>query len=205
VASNDAFSVSDKSVAPKLDLTSQSPDPARFTSKVPRPGDTLEVHIDSIELNRDWGWGASIPTSGCLRRVQTAMVTPPHPTVCSFGVSTRAAEMRPWTCRTAGSAKSKVPIRLFFGTIGTAPAGKECISSLVQGRGANAGLQRGRHLESPCISRCSNGGVIHAGRWALRQGDGEIDGAAIETPFTVKFTVNLIRARKSTGRASQRQ
>jgi acetamidase/formamidase len=33
------------------------------------------------------------------------------------------------------------------------------------------------------------------------QGDGEIDGAAIETPFAVKFTVNLIKARRSTGRA----
>ena len=57
-ASNDAFSVSDKSVAPKLDLTKVNPQTGPFYIEGAEPGDTLEVHIDSIDLNRDWGWGA---------------------------------------------------------------------------------------------------------------------------------------------------
>src|SRR3979411_1976762 len=79
-ASNDAFSVSDKSVAPKLDLTKVNPQTGPFYIEGAEPGDTLEVHIDSIELNRDWGWGASIPYFGLLApEYKTAMVTPPAP------------------------------------------------------------------------------------------------------------------------------
>src|SRR5947207_15503989 len=79
-ASNDAFSVSDKSVAPKLDLTKVNPQIGPFYIEGAEPGDTLEVHIDNIELNRDWGWGASIPNFGLLApEYKTAMVTPPVP------------------------------------------------------------------------------------------------------------------------------
>ena len=79
-ASNDAFSVSDTSVAPKLDLTKVNPQTGPFYVEGAEPGDTLEVHIDSIELNRDWGWGASIPNFGLLApEYKTAMVTPPVP------------------------------------------------------------------------------------------------------------------------------
>src|ERR671937_1061427 len=50
-ASNDAFSVSDRSVAPKLDLTKVNPQTGPFYIEGAEPGDTLTVHIDSIELN----------------------------------------------------------------------------------------------------------------------------------------------------------
>jgi len=65
-ASNDVFSVSDKTVAEKLDLTKVNPQDRPVLHRGCRAGDTLEVHIDSIELNRDWGWGASIPNFGLL-------------------------------------------------------------------------------------------------------------------------------------------
>src|SRR4249919_2397791 len=47
-ASNDAFSVSDTSVAPKLDLTKVNPQTGPFYIEGAEPGDTLEVRIDSI-------------------------------------------------------------------------------------------------------------------------------------------------------------
>src|SRR5437016_11356009 len=91
----------------------------------------------------------------------------------------------------------EVPIRGFFGTIGTAPYGKECISSLVPGaHGANmdfnevvAGVTRHLPVFQP-------GALFMRGDGHSAQGDGEIDGAAIETPFTVKFTVNVIKGKK---------
>jgi amidase len=79
-ASNDVFSVSDKTVAAKLDLTKVNPQTGPFYVEGAEPGDTLVVHIDSIEPNRDWGWGASIPGFGLLApEYKTAMVTPPRP------------------------------------------------------------------------------------------------------------------------------
>ena len=66
-ASNDVFSVSDKTVSAKLDLTKVNPQTGPFYIEGAEPGDTLEVHIDNIDFNRDWGWGGSIPYFGRLR------------------------------------------------------------------------------------------------------------------------------------------
>src|ERR1700680_1696008 len=57
-ASNDVFSPSDKTVAAKLDLTKVNPQTGPFYVEGAEPGDTLVVHIDSIDLNREFGWGA---------------------------------------------------------------------------------------------------------------------------------------------------
>src|SRR5262245_28890188 len=76
-ASNDAFSPSDKTLAPKIDLTKVNPQTGPFYVEGAEPGDTLVVHIDSIDLNRDWGWGGSIPYFGALApEYKTMMVTP---------------------------------------------------------------------------------------------------------------------------------
>src|SRR5262245_51180315 len=79
-ASNDAFSPSDKTSAPKLDLTKVNPQTGPFYVEGAEPGDTLVVHIDKIDLNRDWGWGASIPYFGALApEYKTMMITDPAP------------------------------------------------------------------------------------------------------------------------------
>jgi len=67
------------------------------------------------------------------------MITPPVPDRLFVWRIDRAtgAMVACSTCPTARSARSR-SLRPFFGTIGTAPAGKECISSLVPGsHGAN--------------------------------------------------------------------
>src|SRR6266478_4953028 len=163
-ASNDAFSVSDKSVAPKLDLTKVNPQTGPFYIEGAEPGDTLTVHIDNIELNREWGWGASIPNFGLLApEYKTAMVTPPVPD-------------RLFIWRLDKSRKVAVPIRPFFGTIGTAPAGKECISSLVPGpHGANMDFNEvveGVTMHFPVFE---SGALFMLGDGHSAQGDGEID------------------------------
>src|ERR1700751_3162457 len=47
-ASNDAFSVNDKTVAPQLDLTKVNPQTGPFYVEGAEPGDTLVVHLDSV-------------------------------------------------------------------------------------------------------------------------------------------------------------
>src|SRR5205814_6981835 len=93
--------------------------------------------------------------------------------------------------------KVEVPVRPFFGTIGTAPSGKECISSLVPGaHGANMDFNevvQGVTMHFPVFEP---GALFMLGDGHSAQGDGEIDGAAIETQFTVRFTVNLIKGKK---------
>ena len=197
-ASNDAFSISDKTVAPRLDLTKVNPQTGPFYIEGAEPGDTLTVHIDSIEANRDWGWGASIPYFGLLApEYKTAMVTPPAPDRLFIWRLDKGRKVATLDMPNSKIGKVEVPMRPFFGTIGTAPAGKECISSLIPGpHGANMDFNEvveGVTMQFPVFEP---GALFMLGDGHSAQGDGEIDGAAIETPFKVKFTVNLIKGKK---------
>ena len=197
-ASNDAFSVADKTVAPKLDLTKVNPQTGPFYVEGAEPGDTLVVHLDSVEPNRDWGWGASIPGFGLLApEYKTAMVTPPAPDRLFIWHIDKARKTATVNMPDSKVGKIEVPIRPFFGTIGTAPPGKECISSLVPGpNGANMDFNEvvaGVTMEFPVFEP---GALFMIGDGHSAQGDGEVDGAAIETSFNVKFTVNLIKGKK---------
>jgi acetamidase/formamidase len=183
---------------PKLDLTKVNPQTGPFYVEGAEPGDTLEVHIDSIELNRDWGWGASIPYFGLLApEYKTMMVTPPVPDRLFIWRLDKGRKVATLDMPNSKIGKVEVPIRPFFGTIGTAPAGKECMSSLFPGsHGANMDFNEvvaGVTMQFPVFEP---GALLMLGDGHSAQGDGEIDGAAIETPFNVKFTVNLIKGKK---------
>ena len=197
-ASNDAFSPGDKTIAPKLDLTKVNPQTGPFYIDGAEPGDTLVVHIDRIELNRDWGWGGSIPNFGALApEYKTAMITPKAPDHLFVWHLDKGRKVAVLDLPNSKIGKVEVPLRLFFGTIGTAPKGKECISSLVPGpHGANMDFNEvveGVTMQFPVFEP---GALFMLGDGHSAQGDGEIDGAAIETPFTVKFTVNLIKGKQ---------
>ena len=197
-ASNDAFSPSDKTLAPKLDLTKVNPQTGPFYVEGAEPGDTLVVHLDSVEPNRDWGWGASIPGFGLLApEYKTAMVTPPAPDRLFIWHIDKARKTATVNMPDSKVGKIEVPIRPFFGTIGTAPPGKECISSLVPGpNGANMDFNevvQGATLYFPVFE---TGALFMIGDGHAAQGDGEIMGAAIETSFDVQFTVELIKRKK---------
>jgi amidase len=89
--------------------------------------------------------------------------------------------------------KVEVPVRPFFWTIGTAPSGKECISSLVPGaHGANMDFNevvQGATLHFPVFEP---GALFMIGDGHAAQGDGEIMGAAIETSLDVQFACSDI-------------
>ena len=84
-ASGDVLSPSDKTVMARLDLSRVNPQTGPFYIEGAEPGDTLVVHIDKIELNRDWGWGASIPYFGLLApEYKTQMITPIAGILCVY-------------------------------------------------------------------------------------------------------------------------
>jgi amidase len=197
-ASNDAFSPSDKTIAPKLDLTKVNPQTGPFYIEGAEPGDTLVVRIDEIELNRDWGWGGSIPYFGALApEYKTAMITEPVPDRLFVWRLDRDRNVGILDLPNSKIGRVEVPLRPFFGTIGTAPAGKECWSSLTPGsHGANMDYNEvveGVTMHFPVYEP---GALLMMGDGHAAQGDGEIDGAAIETSFNVRFTVDLIKGKK---------
>src|SRR6266436_6486411 len=196
-ASNDLIQPTDKTTG-KLDLSRANPQTGPFFVEGAEPGDTLKVHIDKITLNRNWGWGGAMPYFGALApEFKTMMITPPvQDTLYVWKLDARRG-VAVLDMPKSKIGKVEVPIRPFFGTIGTAPAGKECISSLVPGsHGANMDFNEvvaGVTMQFPVFEP---GALFMLGDGHSAQGDGEIDGAAIETPFTVKFTVNLIKGKQ---------
>jgi amidase len=197
-ASNDAFSPSDKTIAPKLDLSKVNPQTGPFFIEGAEPGDTLKVHLDKVSPNRPWGWGGSIPRFGALSpEYKTMMITDPLPDhlfIWQFGAAGNTA-----TLATPNSkiGKVEVPLRPFFGTIGTAPPGKECISSLVPGvYGANMDFNEVVEGVTMYFPVFEPGALFMIGDGHAAQGDGEIAGAAIETSFDVTFTVDLIKGKR---------
>jgi acetamidase/formamidase len=163
-----------------------------------KPGDTLVVHTDQIDLNRDWGWGGSIPFFGALApEYKTAMVTEPVPD--RLFVWRLDAEKKVGVLDMPNSriGKVEVPLRPFFGTIGTAPSGKECWSSLTPGsHGANMDFNEVVEGVTMYFPVYEPGALFMLGDGHAAQGDGEVDGAAIETSFDVRFTVDLVKGKK---------
>ncbi|PYM32446.1 MAG: acetamidase [Candidatus Rokuibacteriota bacterium] len=200
-ASNDAFQPTMKTLAEgNLDLSRVNPQTGPFYVEGAEPGDTLKVHIDKISLNRDWGWGGAIPYFGALApEYKTMMVTPPVVDTLYIWRFDRARNVAVLSMPKSKIGKVEVPVRPFFGTIGTAPYGKECISSLVPGtHGANMDFNevvQGVTMYFPVFEK---GALFMLGDGHAAQGDGEIMGAAIETSFDVQFTVEVIKGKTIT-------
>jgi len=198
-ASNDAFQPTMKTVAEgHLDLARVNPQTGPFYVEGAEPGDTLKVHLDKVSVNRDWGWGGALPYFGALApEYKTMMVTPPVQDQLFIWRLDRSRNVAVLNMPKSKIGKVEVPIRGFFGTIGTAPYGKECISSLVPGtHGANMDFNEvveGVTMYFPVFER---GALFMIGDGHAAQGDGEIMGAAIETSFDVQFTVEVIKGKK---------
>jgi amidase len=198
-ASNDAFRTTHKKLSDgNLDLSRVNPQTGPFFVEGAEPGDTLKVTIDKISLNRDWGWAGAIPYFGALApEYKTMMVTPPVEDTLFIWRFDRSRNVAVLDLPKSKIGKVEVPIRPFFGTIGTAPYGKECISALVPGsHGANMDFNevvQGVTMYFPVFER---GALFMLGDGHAAQGDGEIMGAAIETSFDVEFTVEVVKGKK---------
>jgi len=196
-ASNDAFLPTDTTLAPKIDLTKVNPQTGPFFVEGAEPGDTLKVHIDRIGLNRDWGWGGAIPYFGALApEYKTMMLTPPVDDHLFIWRLDKSRMVGTLNMPKSKIGKVEIPLRPFFGTIGTAPKGKECISSLVPGpHGANMDFNevvQGVTMYFPVFER---GALFMLGDGHAAQGDGEVMGAAVETSFDVQFTVEVVKGK----------
>jgi acetamidase/formamidase len=198
-ASNDAFKPTDKTLAAgNLDLSRVNPQTGPFYVEGAEPGDTLKVKIDRISLNRDWGWGGAIPYFGALApEYKTMMVTAPVVDTLYVWQLDRQRNVAILNTPKSKIGKVEVPVRPFFGTIGTAPYGKECISSLVPGsHGANMDFNEVVQGVTMWFPVYEPGALFMLGDGHAAQGDGEVMGAAIETSFDVQFTVEVIKGKK---------
>ena len=140
------------------------------------PGDTLEVRILDVRLRQDWGYNTIRPLGGTLPEDFTSFQL----RIIPIARNEMKATM-PWG--------GKLPLSPFFGVIATAPPpnyGK--VSSVVPrefgGNMDNKELVAGTTLYLPVFVP---GALFSAGDGHAVQGDGEVDGTAIETALGGTF------------------
>jgi acetamidase/formamidase len=151
-----------------------------------KPGDVLKVTIESFTPQlRDgagFGWTANIPGFGLL----TDQFPEPALQVWKFD----ATSMEPALFGQNG----RVPLKPFAGTIGNALAEKGHHSVVPPRRvGGNLDIRdlaAGTTLYLPVEV---DGALFSVGDTHAAQGDGEVCGTAIESPFDVVLTLDLIK------------
>ncbi len=159
------------------------------------PGDTLAVHLISIEPARDWAVSTTFPHFGALTATHTTAML--HP----------ALEERVWRYdidrdrRTAtfralrGDTVVELPLDPMHGTIGVAPAGFESRQTITPDmHGGNMDSPEVRAGTTVYLGVGQVGALFALGDGHARQGQGELCGTAIESAMDTVFVVDLLKA-----------
>jgi acetamidase/formamidase len=196
--SDDAFcgvlrSVDDLS-SEKVDLRFVNPQTGPFYVEGAEPGDTLVLHLVSLEPARDWGASAAIPFFGGMTstdRVVTLQDALPDTTWIyeldrDRNTVAFAARHR--------DVRIELPVEPMLGTVGVAPAGGEVRSSLVPDRfGGNMDTPQMRAGSTVFLGVNVEGAMFSIGDGHYRQGEGEACGTAVEGAMTTTLIVELIK------------
>ncbi|MEU9505732.1 acetamidase/formamidase family protein [Micromonospora sp. NPDC048170] len=158
------------------------------------PGDTLAVHLVSIEPARDWGVSATFPYFGALTSTShTATLQPPlEERVWVYDIDRHAGIVR--YRATASEHTVELPLDPMIGTIGVAPGGMESRSTIVPD-------YYGGNLDTPELRAGTTlylGVNVHGAMFALgdghaRQGHGEACGVGVEIATVTTLAVEVVK------------
>jgi acetamidase/formamidase len=142
------------------------------------PGDALEVEILSLE-HKGWGWNAVIPGFGLLPDDF------PNPYLHHYTLDGDKCWFNPDIC---------IPFEPFCGTMGVAPREMGRLNTIPPRE--NAGNIDIRHLTPGArlmLPVFVPGALFSCGDCHAAQGDGEVNGSAIESPMTVTLRFNVLK------------
>lgn len=142
------------------------------------PGDALDVEILSLE-HKGWGWNAVIPGFGLLPDDF------PNPYLHHYTLEGDKCWFNREIC---------IPFEPFCGTMGVAPRLMGRLNTIPPRE--NAGNIDIRHLTPGArlmLPIFVPGALFSCGDCHAAQGDGEVNGSAIEAPMTVTLRFNLLK------------
>jgi acetamidase/formamidase len=196
--SDDAFggalrAVTDLS-SERVDLRFVNPQTGPFHVEGAEPGDTLALHLVSLEPARDWGASATIPFFGGMTSTdRTFTLQDALPDATWIYHLDSAARTVAFEAR-SGDFRVELPLEPMLGTVGVAPAGGEVRSSLVPERfGGNMDTPQMRAGATCYLGVNVEGAMFSIGDGHYRQGEGEACGTAVEGAMTTTLIVDLVK------------
>ncbi len=174
-----------------------NPQTGPFYVEGAKPGDTLVVHIISIEPVRDYGISSYFPGFGILTPTRyTAMLNQELPeTVWWYRIDKKKKTVR-FQAR-QGDYSCEIPMNPFLGCLAVAPADGEVRTTVVpEAFGGNLDSPDVRPGNTIYLPVNVDGALLFLGDGHLVQGDGEIIGTAVEAAMKVRLYVDLIKNRK---------
>jgi len=157
------------------------------------PGDTIAVHLLTLEPARAYAVSSFAPGFGALVGTdRTAMLGAELPeTTWRYDLNADKTAAR--ASSRDGRHTWEVPLAPFLGCIGVAPAGGEVRSTIVPGPfGGNMDCPEVRAGNTVFLGVNMPGALLSFGDGHYAMGDGEIMGAAIEGAMRVEAFVELI-------------
>lgn len=169
-----------------------NPQTGPFHVRGAAPGDTLAVHLISIEPTFGWGVSSTVPFFGSLTSTHTTAglqaALDERTWIYELDPVERlvryAALESPWTV--------DLPMDPMHGTIGVAPALGEVRSSLAPGDwGGNMDTPEMRAGVTAYFGVNVEGAMLSLGDGHARQGEGETCGVAVECAMTTSLVVGI--------------
>ncbi len=176
-----------------------NPETGPFYVEGAMPGDTLAIEFHRIRLNRD--------SAGSGDRIVPSAVLPNYYRNAKFDDKfdsewrlDRQAGVGMLAKPTEGLKNFRVQLQPMLGCVGVAPPNNQAFRSGWLGSwGGNMdfnGLREGTTVYLPVYQE---GALLFVGDGHALEGDGELNGDALETSMDVEFTVKLIRGQSTQG------
>ena len=184
----------DDLVSRVVDFPFVNPQTGPFYVEGAAPGDTLALHLVSIEPARDWAASTTVPLFGALTSTHaTPTLQDPLPEVVWIWQLDRARRLCRFESR-FGEYTVDLPMDPMHGTVGVAPANLEARSSLVpDAHGGNMDTPEMRAGVTCYLGVNVEGALFSLGDGHARQGEGETCGVAVECAMDTVVIVELIK------------
>jgi acetamidase/formamidase len=175
-------------------ITAFNPQTGPFFVEGAEPGDTLALHLVSLEPARDWAVSTTFPLFGALTSTtRTVTLQDPLDEVVWVYHLDRERRTVGFHAR-RGDMTVDLPLEPMHGTVGVAPAGGEARSSLVpDAHGGNMDTPEMRAGTTCYLGVNVEGAMFSLGDGHYRQGEGETCGVAVEGAMDTVLIVELIK------------
>jgi len=172
-----------------------NPQTGPFYVEGAEPGDTLAVYLDHLIPNRDWGYSATVVAPNVVDPWYVREL--PDGGRAEWRINLAAGTATLVTPQTKLGSLT-LPLDPMLGCFGVAPPRGQAISTATSAEhGGNMDYRGFRSGVTVYFPVFVSGALLHVGDGHAVQGDGEIVGTGIEISFDVRFTVRVLKQKRT--------